>query len=178
MTIMGEELLGIDDDDIEGDDFAVVGAGRRKRLVRLPKRPKWRDRNAAPGVPLPGEGMEPLPLTPNLNGGVFNAANLAINFEARPQRPFRGERPLATVVLAGGAAGIVVCDGIFVGTNLQLVELGSFDVAFFAPTAFGVRLALVQAEPGVLIRLPLRFVGAIGGGTATVSILMLGRTIS
>lgn len=184
MSIMGIEELyddveGDDDEDVEGYD--VVGAKRaivrRGGLMRVPKKPAWRKRMAAPGVPIPGQGLEPLPLTADVNSGVFNSGNPNIAFQARPQRPFRAERLLASVVLTGGAAGIVVCDGIYVGTALQTVELGSFDVSFFAPTAFGVRLSLVPAAPGILIRLPCRFVGTIGEGTAVVSLLFLGRTI-
>lgn len=187
MSIMGfedgfEDVEGDDEDDMEGYD--VVGArplarrpAKRGGVMRLPRKPAWRSRMAAPGVPIPGQGLEPLPLTADLAGGIFATATPAIAFQARPQRPFRAERLLASVVLTGDAAGIVVCDGIYVGTSLQTVELGSFDVSFFAPTAFGVRLSLIPAAPGILIRLPCRFVGTIGTGTAVVSLLFLGRTI-
>lgn len=193
--VEGDYVMGDDDDDeddMDGDD--IVGRRRpprlrsgssparrrrrRRRALGLPRKPRWRSRMAAPGVPMPGVGLEPLPLTGQLNQGIFNAANPVISFDARPQRPFRAERLLASVVLTGGAAGTVLCDGIFIGTNLQLVELGAFDVSFFAPNAFGVRLKLVPAAPGILIRLQCRFNGTIGAGTAVTTLMFLGRTIS
>ena len=189
MSLMGDDDMyeamdGDEDEDVDGSVMGfdqVVGRARRRRggMVRLGRKPAWRNRMVAPGVPKPGQGMEPLPLT-GLESvtGTFAAATLAIAFQARPQRPFRPERLLASVVLTGGAVGSVVCDGIFIGTSLQTVELGAFDVSFFAPGAFGVRLSLVPAAPGILIRLPCRFVGAIGAGTAVTNLLFLGRTIS
>lgn len=191
MDVMGWETVGDEDydDDMDGEEVVdlegdVLGArGRRRRhrrkgtLVRLPPKPGWRRRQIAPGIQAVAEGLEPLPLTGDLNGGVFNAANPAITFAARPQRPFRAERLLASVVLTGGATGIVVCDGIFIGTSLQTVQRGAFDVAFFAANSFGVRLCLAPAQPGVDVSLPCRFVGTIGAGTAVVSLLFLGRTL-
>jgi hypothetical protein len=179
---MGDEIMGYDDygdEGVEGEDFAVVGAARPRRMVRMPRKPSWRKRMAAPGVPMPDQGLEPLPLTPSVNAGVFETGGATIiYYEAKPQRPFRGERLLASTVLQGGAVGSAVADGIFVGTSLQTVELGSFDLSFFAANAFGVRLSLVPAAPGVLIRIPVRFEGTLGAeGTASVRLLLLGRTI-
>jgi hypothetical protein len=185
--VEGEEVLG---DDVLGDDGSsdaeVVGAARRVlrargRALALPARPGWR-RDIAPGVAMPGVGLEPLPLTPNVAGGVFSAANLAINFEARPQRPFRAERLLASVRRSGVAATVngitILSQGIFIGTALQSVELGEFDVEFFGPTAFGVRLNLVQAQPGVLVRIACRASAVIAAGDAlAVSLMFLGHSI-
>lgn len=173
---MGEEVLGDDlDGSVLGD--ATVGAARRRTLA-LPKRPAWR-RQLAPGVPVPGQGLQPLPLRPTTNNGVFTDAVQVISFEARPQAPFRAERLLTSVRRSSGAAAVtIVADNVFVGRDLQLVELGSFDIEFFSPTAFGVRLALVQAEPGVLIRIDTRAVIPVPADeTVTVSMLFLGHTI-
>lgn len=184
MSIMGYE----DDDDGDAEfetqgsvmGWETVGArkARRKRAkLLLPKKPGWRQQ-LAPGVPDPGEGLQPMPLTGSLNGGVFTAAIQSMNFEARPQAPFRAERLIASVRRTGAAGVTMLADGIFVGRNLQQLELGSFDVEFFGPNAFGVRLSLVQAEPGVLIRIPVRASPAIAGAdTVSVSLLFLGRTV-
>lgn len=183
--IVGEELLG---DDVMGDDdFDVVGAARRMRApamgrlvraMRLPPKPGWR-RQIAPGVPGPAQGLEPLPLTPSLNAGIFDPANPQIDFTARPQAPFRAERLLTTVRRSAGAGGVIIqCQALFIGRELQQVESGPFDVEFFAPTAFGVRLNLCQAEPGILIRLILNANPVVPvGETVAVSMMFLGRTI-
>lgn len=183
--IVGEELMG---EDVMGDDdFDVVGAAPRRRVIRspalaramrLPPKPGWR-RQLAPGVPSPAQGLEPLPLTPTLNGGVFDALNPQIDFNARPQAPFRAERLLASVRRSAGAGGIIIqCQALFIGRELQQVESGPFDIEFFAPTAFGVRLNLCQAEPGILIRLILNANPVVPPGeTLAVSLMFLGRTI-
>jgi len=181
MTMMGDmmgydyEVEGDDEDDIEGARRRVVRA--RKRGLALPPKPGWRKGQVAPGVQAPGVGLVPLPLRPDANGGTYTAAFGTINWEARPQKPFRGERLLATVSVIAPAAGQVQCDGMFVGTDLQQAELGSFDLSFFSPTAFDVRMVFIQAEPGVLIRLQTHFQGVIGAGSAVVSLMLLGRYV-
>jgi len=69
--VEGDDVLG---DDVLGDeeDFQVVGAVRRPvrrlRAARAPvrrgmmlTRPRWRNQ-LAPGVPIPGQRLQPLPL--------------------------------------------------------------------------------------------------------------------
>jgi len=181
---MGEvlgELLGLD---MEGMD--TVGRHHRHRrhghMMRLPPKPGWRQHQLAPGVMAPREGLEPLPLTPDLNNGVFNAATPNIKFTARPQRPFRGERLLASVLRSGAtSAGVnAVTTGVFVGTSLQQLQIGNFNLEFFAPTAFGVRLDLIPAEPGIDISIATTVTPAgVLSGTDFISVqlLLLGRSI-
>lgn len=182
---MGEEVLG---DEVLG--YHTVGAARGSGLLRMPgiqravqvkrnaPQPAWRSR-LAPGVPTPGYGMQPLPLVPSNGTGIFAAATTAISFTARPQAPFRSERLLASVRRSGAAAITVLATNFFVGRDLQLVELGSFDIEFFTSGAFGVRLALSQAEPGQLIRIDCATSSAPGGqDTLTVSLLILGQTVT
>lgn len=182
---MGEELLG---DDVLG--YSTVGANMNPRLMRavasagkkrmlaLPPKASWRTTQLAPGVQTPGQGLIPLPLIPDVAAGVFAAATTAINFQARPQKPFRAERLLATVRRSGAAGVIIFCDTMFVGTDLQTAEVGAFDIENFGPTAFGVRLCLKPAEPGVLIRLACRATPAPGGAdTVAVGLMFLGQYI-
>lgn len=175
---MGEELLG---DDVLG--YETVGV--RRPIRRLPvkamlasPKPGWRQHRLAPGVQAPGEGLIPLPLVADANGGVFTAAVLTINFQARPQKPFHPERLLVTVRRNGAAGTIVLCDTMFVGTDLQTAEIGSFDIEQYGPTAFGVRLSLKPAEPGILIRLACRANPApAGADTVAVAMQFLGRYV-
>lgn len=177
---MGEEILG---DDVLGYDTVgrvtpKLARALRGRAMRLPPKAPWRQTQLAPGVQAPGEGLIPLPLVPETAAGVFAAATTAINFSARPQKPYHPERLLATVRRSGAAAIIIYCDTMFVGTDLQTAEVGSFDIENFGPTAFGVRLSLKPAEPGVLIRLACRASAApAGADTLTVGLMFLGRYI-
>lgn len=172
----GEELLG---DDVLG--YSTVGAARaraRGRMMRLPPKAAWRTTQLAPGVQSPAQGLIPLPLVPDTASGVFAAAVTSINFQARPQKPYRAERLLATVRRSGAAGVIIFCDTMFVGTDLQTAEVGSFDIENFGPTAFGVRLMLKPAEPGVLIRLACRASTApAGADTVSVGLMFLGQYI-
>lgn len=185
---MGEEVLG-DDEELDGSvlGYSTVGAPivRRPPVMRrapvrriaVPRKPQWRNQ-LAPGVPNPGQGLEPLPLQPNVNNGVFTAAIHNIQFTARPQAPFRAERLLTSVRRTGAAGVQIQATNLFIGRRLQLVELGNFDIEFFSPTAFGVRLNLVASEPGVLIRIDCIDTPAVAGAdTVAVSMMFLGHTI-
>jgi hypothetical protein len=184
------DVLG--DDELEG--WQTVGAARRKkpkRKLALPPKAAWR-RQIAPGVPTPGQAMQPLPIRPPaaVPGGVFTPAHGIGTFEffASPQTPFRAERLLVTVRrrdgdVSGETAGItVLATGIFIGRNLQNVERGDFDIEFYSPQAFGVRLALDPAQPGVDIVIPLHLSAALvshttANGSITVSMQFLGRSL-
>lgn len=186
------ETMG--DDDVMGEllgyDDATVGAALRaarkpmgSRMLRLPPKAPWRQGQLAPGVHTPGQGLIPLPLVPDAgtgvpNVGIFSATVGTINFSARPQKPYHAERLLVTVRRTGAAATIILCTTMFVGTDLQTAEVGAFDVEQFGPTAFGVRLQLKPAEPGILIRLTCQAI-PIPGGADLVNVAMqfLGRYI-
>jgi len=177
-AIMGE-VLG---DDVDGMD--VVGRrhvrGARGRMIRLPPKPAWRNEVIVPGVMAPSTGLEPLPLVPDAGGGTFSALVTNITFRARPQRPFRSERLLAQVFRNGASASALaaVTNGIFVGTNLQQLQIGSFNLEFFAPTAFGVRLDMQPAEAGIDISINVILTGALAGAdTIGVQLLLLGSSI-
>lgn len=161
------EVLGIDTmgDDTEGMSTVGLRRALARRSMGIMKKPSWRKGQLAPGVQAPREGLEPLPLVPDTNNGVFNATNPNITWRARPQRPFRAERLIATVLRSGATAAAVsaVTTGIFIGTQLQQLQIGSYSFDFFSPNAFGVRLDLQPAEPGIDI--------AIGGTVSPAGIL-------
>lgn len=187
---MADHMMG----DLMGDDFDMVGeeedmgaslrlarpAQARGRTLQLPPRPAWRPQ-LAPGVPLPGETVEPLPLAPQSNNGVFSAGVNQIQFSARPQRPFRGERIVATIFRNGPTATAtpIFAGGIVVGTQVQSVEIGNLPLDIFAPNAFGVRLSLASAEPGVLISGNVQLFGTplVAPDTIGVTVTILGRSI-
>ena len=111
--------------------------------------PAWRQRMAQ-GVPMPGYGLVNMPLKPDANDGVFDPTNTLITFTGKPQKPFKGERLLATIGKSSGATGsIVKSTGVFVGTDIQQASLGRFSLENYTKDAFGVRFSMVGQDPGV-----------------------------
>lgn len=151
----------------------------RPAAVQL-QAPSWRPA-LAPGVGMPGEGMEQLPLSPKDGRGVFSSTVNNIVYEARPQRPFRGERFMAIIGRVGpSAAGAlpVVRPGFFVGTQIVGADLGDTPLDAFGPTSFGVRLVFPQATPGMLISVPVALVNNLAGtDTLSLSIILIGRSV-
>lgn len=188
--LMGD-LMGEDGDELslvgEGDDGEELGIRLARatlpakgRMLRLPQRPGWRAQ-VAPGVGVPREAMQPLPLTPAANNGTFTSAISSINYSARPQRPFRGERLFASVARQGPSAQgiLLVLGAVIVGTTVQQVEVGDLPLDMFAPTSFGSRMSLDQAQPGVLITAPVSLRGTlVSPDEIGVALTLLGRTIA
>ena len=97
------------------------------------------------------------------------------------QKPYRAERMIFIVTRIGDTAASPRVQGqIFVGTDLQQGELGLIDFeSLGATTAFGTRLTLTPASPGVFLRLQCQLVGGALSGTDTILIntYFLGRVI-
>jgi hypothetical protein len=159
------------------------------QLQRWPARPEqgggfmtkqapWMAGQYAPGTWQPREGMVPLPMTPSANNGVFTSAVTQITWTARPQKRFRGERLIATVLRNGAStAGVQpISTAIFVGTDLQQAQAGNTPIDIWAAQAFGVRLYMTPAQPGVDITIPVGLIGAIAAGeNITITLTILGR---
>jgi len=176
--VEGADVLGYDDD---GNEI-VVGAPRR-RVVRARKRvpvrqPRWRRTQLAPGVIAPDQGMVPLPMT--ASAAAFSATVPEITWSGVLQKPFRGERLLTSVARTGTTATGRILGRIFVGTDLAQADIGSFDLESVGdPNAFGIRLTMKPAEPGVWIRI-IGTATPAPTSTDTISfyITLLGRIIS
>lgn len=173
------DVLGDMDGDVDGE---VIGAVTSKgKLLRLPPKPGWRSGQLAPGVMSPQEGLIPLPMTAQAGSppGTFVATLSAITFQGQLQKPFRGERVLVSVVRTGATAVGRLLTQIFVGTDLQQAEVTGFDIELIGvATAFGTRLTLMQAPPGVLIRMLITLsAGLTAPDTIFASMLVLGRVI-
>jgi len=157
---------------------ALVGAARRRAAKRGAAKPKWRN-DLAPGVPTPGYGVFPVPLTPQTNNGIFTGGNANIEFKAVTQVPFRGERLLARVGRNGATAqGALVFanNGVHVGIRPQVGVLGPINLEDYSANAFGVRLVMQPATQGAEIRI-FAFVNPAVTGTDTLalSLQILGR---
>lgn len=170
----GASVVGYDD---EGRPI-VVGARRRGRAagptVRLTK-PGWRKSTLAPGVVAPDQGLEPLPM------GSFTYALAAQTntFQGQIQRPFRGERWLVSVIRTGASAVGRIRGQIFVGADLAQLDVAPVDMELLGQAnAFGVRLTMKPAQPGVFIRVVTALsVPLAGADTISVEMMLLGRDI-
>jgi hypothetical protein len=147
----GAQVVGYDQD--TGYPI-VVGKGRpgRRRggpTVQLAK-PGWRQGQLAPGVIAPDQGLLPLPM-----GSVtFALATQTYTFQGQIQKPFRGERLLVSTVRAGTTAVGRIMGQIFVGSDLAALDVPPIDIEQIgSPQAFGVRLTMKPAQPGVFIRI-------------------------
>jgi len=154
--------------------------GHHRAIVPPPK-PDWRSGDLAHGVQQPDEGLLPMPLSGAGGTSVFTATVANITFESQVQKPYRAERMVFIVTRTGASAAALRAQGqIFVGTDLQQGELGLLDFeSLGAPTAFGFRLSLTPASPGVFLRLQTQLVGGALTGTDTIAIncYFLGRVI-
>jgi len=194
-SVMGDVMgyyNNVDGDEVEGDEvdgFGVVGARRRRaraprpapRAMALPPKAGWRQGQLATGVETPDEGMLPMPLTGSGGTNTYTATLANITFQGQMQKPYRAERMIFIVTRIGASAANLRVQGqIFVGTDLQQGELGLIDFeSLGAPTAFGTRLTLTPASPGVFLRLQGQLVGGALAGTDTILVntYFLGRVI-
>jgi hypothetical protein len=173
--LLGYDVLG--DDDVEGTDD-VLGAQVAPGGLRNARWAKQL-RQGAPGAPAISEMMLPLGLgsTTFVFGGATSATLTAI-----PQLAYRGER----IILSGfatisdntaDASALFEVTDIKVGQRSQLVSPQSIPAVAFTPTAFGVRLALDPAVPGIVISVSVRYIGPAlkEDETATLTGTILGR---
>lgn len=138
--------------------------------------PEWRNRQIAPGVQAPCDDLYPLPLQPVAGTPTFiSGGPTLITLTGRPQKPFRGERPVSIVTRVGaGAAAIVpvIRGAIRVGTDPQAAQIADMPVEFLDRTSFGVRMVFAPAEPGIDINVDIQLVGPALGAGETITVFM------
>lgn len=169
----GVQVVGYDDN----GDAIVVGKrsrGRRRPQVMLTK-PGWRDSQLAPGVIAPDQGLLPLPM----GSFTFALAAQTNTFQGQIQKPFRGERLLVSTVRTGTTAVGRLMGQIFVGSDLAALDVPAVDLEQIgSPQAFGVRLTMKPAQPGVFIRIVTSLSSALTTtDTIFCTITLLGRLI-
>lgn len=167
--------------------FGRPGRGLPARALGAPQRLGtpltgplgWRAPQLAPGVMAPFEGLVPLPLVPNAGGGTFTSLVNNITFQARPQKPFRGERLVASVRRSAGAGAVLIlAQSIFVGTDLQQAFAGGIDIEVFAANSVDVRMVFTAAQPGIEYSILCTPTIAVPvGETVSVSLTVLGRIV-
>lgn len=170
----GAQVVGYDD-----SGYPIVVGAPKRRVARRPtvqlSKPGWRQGQLAPGVIAPDQGMLPLPM----GNFTFTASAQTNTFSGQIQKPFRGERFLVTTVRTGASAVGRILGQPFVGTDLALLDISPIDIEQIgSPQAFGVRLTMKPAQPGVFIRLVCTLSSALAGtDTIFASIQLLGRNI-
>jgi hypothetical protein len=168
----GAQVVGYDDEGYP----VVVGARNRRRRPRVElTRPGWRAGQLAPGVIAPDQGLLPLPM----GNFTFVLAAQTFTFQGQIQKPFRGERLLVTTVRTGASATGRLLGQIFVGTDLAALDVAPVDIEQLgASNAFGVRLTMKPAQPGVFIRIVTALSSALAGtDTIFATVQLLGRNI-
>lgn len=199
------QVVGDDDDDVAGsvlgdvmgwqqmqgygggvevvgyDEYGEPVVGRAKAGGRIAvRKPGWRKTTMAPGVIAPDQGLLPLPLTGSGGTNTFTATLQTITFQGVLQKPFRGERLLVSTVRTGTSSTGRLIGQLFVGTDLQQVDVQGFDIEQVgSPQAFGVRLTMKPAQPGVWIRLVTTIQGTALTASDTIfaSVQLLGRLV-
>lgn len=143
------------------------------------ERPHWRGRELAPGINAPGEGQVPMPLLAiNQTGpggtGVWSATAVGlVTFQGQLQKPFKGERIVATSQRSGASATALLLAQMFVGVDLNQATIQSFDVeAYGAPTSFDMGLSLMQAPPGVIFSMLVSLGGTPPTTTDTITLAL------
>jgi len=185
----GDAEADIEGAEIDYDDEGnpiIVGRGRRRRrrrhhrgrrVVRVHK-PGWRSSQVAPGVIAPDQGMLVLPMA-GIQGQQFTSVLNQIEFRGQVQKPFRGERLLVSTVRTGTTAVGRLMSQLFVGTDLQQLDVAPFDAEQVGdPNAFGVRMAQKPCQPGVFIRLIVTLSAALTSpDTIDAYVSLMGRNI-
>ena len=171
MVDEGSQVVGYDDAGYP----IVVGARRARRPMVAVSKPGWRQGQLAPGVIAPDQGLLPLPM----GNFTFTATAQTNTFSGQLQKPFRGERLLVTTVRTGATAVGRLLGQPFVGTDLALLDINPIDIEQIgALNAFGVRLTMKPAQPGVFIRIVTTLSSALTGtDTIFTSVQLLGRNI-
>ena len=142
----GAAVVGYD-----GNGYPIV-VGKAKRrpggTIQVQK-PNWRNSQVAPGVIAPDQGLLTLPM----GSFTYTAAAQTNTFSGQVQKPFRGERFLSRVVRTGTTATGTILAQLFVGTDLAMLDVAPVDLESLSnPQAYGVRLTMKPAQPGVFIR--------------------------
>lgn len=142
-------------------------------------RPGWRSGQLAPGVMAPDEGMVPLGMVPQAGGGTFTSALPSITWTGRLQKPYRAERLLVSSVRTGATAVGRLLGQFFVGVDLNMATIQGVDIELFGQaTAFGTRLTMLQAPPGVELSIPVTLSsGLTAPDTIFASIQWSGRIV-
>ena len=179
-------------DDVLGEDMHIIGAAApqlaMRGIARMPiMKPSWMGHATAQGVSKASEELDYLPFTvAPFVAAAAGFQTFSIQATAFPQRPFRGERLIASarLFLAAGGAPVDVSDIVFIDPAVYVgaVQVGSSQgqvaLSTFAATAFGVRLSFPSAGQGTRVFIPLTGSGTFAiGDRIVIGLNVIGRAV-
>lgn len=186
------DTMGFDEDEMEGLD--IIGAESAAPLARRIRAaaalrggkaaPAWAKHLSGQGVSRPAEELDFLPFQVTQFATGVLAAGATTFAEAFPQRPFRGERLIASAIRTNAgtsvdvSSGILISPAIFVGAVQVGASQGTVPLSAFAANAFGVRLAMPPAGQGTRVFIPLTLGFAqVAGDSTVISLMIVGRAV-
>lgn len=188
MNVVGDDLMGDMDGDMEGDDMSgmsTIGRARRRQAaargggraqIAVPT-PGWMNATTSQGVSRPQEDLDFLSFTPLTIAAGATTGTLS----SQPQRPFRGERLIlvATNITAGtDASGTATINpAIFVGAVQVGATQGATPFQAFRADAFGVRLSWPAAGQGTTINIPVALTTVAPAGGVAITGTVFGRAM-
>ena len=176
------------EDDMGGLD--VVGENPRAMRLRGAAQlrrqavPEWARNLSGQGVSHPAEEMDYLPFTVTQFASGVLAAGATTSAVSFPQRPFRGERIIASAILTNAGVSTDVSGAIFIDPAISVGAVqvgatqGAVPLAAFRADAFGVRLAMPPAGQGTRIFIPLVLGFAqVAGDSVSIGLTIIGRAV-
>lgn len=191
------EVEGLDGE-VEGDveGMSVVGdevgammrALRRRRVQRVraaqPALPAALRGASTQGISRAGEELDPLPMTITQPAAGPAPAGLTATAEAFPQRPFRGERIIASATkitpteVVDVSNSVVISPAIYAGAVQIGASQGEMPLSAYSPTAFGVRLSFPAMGQGSRIYVPMIVkVPLLAGESIVITMTVIGRAV-
>lgn len=188
------DTMGMDDEEIMdiigAESPAAARAIKLRGLANLRRNgngnglPQWAQNLSAQGVSRPSEELDFLPFNVTQFASGVLAAGATTIAEAFPQRPFRGERLIASAILTNAGVSTDVSGAIFINPALFVgavqvgASQGSVPLAAFRADAFGVRLAMPAAGQGTRIFIPLLLGFAqVAGDSVSIGLTIVGRAV-
>jgi hypothetical protein len=181
MELDGLDTMGMDTvgEDIVG---AMVRSATGRGGGRVRSTPLWLKGVSAQGVSKAAEELDYLPFTTTqLTTAAPTGAATAF-----PQRPFRGERLIASAFLQPGGGGppvvasdfVIITPAIYVGAVQVGASQGDAPLSTWSSNAFGVRLSMPSAGQGTRVYIPYATLLTLGAGDkVNVAMTLIGRAV-
>ena len=164
--------------------FNALAPGSRQATIAMetgnPSR-RWMKTASPQGVSLPNEELDPLPMTTD----VLTSTKLTGAGVAFPQRPFRGERLIASALFypAVGtpvdiASAVFISPAMYAGAVQIGASQGDMPLSVYAGNSFGVRLSFPSMGQGTRFYVPyFTTVTLAVGDKIVVGLTVIGRAV-
>lgn len=142
---------------------------------------RWMKTASPQGVSTPNEEMDYLPMvTDTLTSTKKSGAGIAF-----PQRPFRGERVIASAIFIPAvgtpvdvAGAVFISPAMYAGAVQVGTSQGDTPLSVFAANAFGVRLSFPSMGQGTRLFIPyFTSITLAVGDSVVVGLTLIGRAV-